>query len=312
MSRAVPVRVAQGTDAWLAYRRTAVTGTDIPVILGVSPWRCEADLADDKRGLSEPQPESVAMRRGRALEPLVADLYAEATGRAVRRSRAMWRHPRIEWAAASLDFTVVGERRIVEAKTTSSRARFADGVPDDVRAQVAWQLGVMGWPVADVAVLEGDRLSVHEVAADEALFSDMVAIAEDFRRRLDAGGPFARDLARVRRDHPSDDGSEMAADADLDAAASALLDVRASIRRHQETEERLVRAITDRMGDAAVLTGTGWRATWRRTRDRTETDWASVAGELLAATPEPERSDAVARHTITRPGTRPFRLAGED
>lgn len=310
MTAAVRIPVRQRSPEWHEARRSLVTGTAIPVLLGIDPWRCEADLADEMRGLGEPRPASVAMRRGTALEPLLAELYAEATGRRVRRSHQMVRHPEIEWAAASLDCTVVGEHRLVELKTTGSRTRFADGVPDDVRAQVAWGLGCTGWPVADVFVMVGDDvLPPFEVEADPALFADLVTVAEDFRRRLAAGGPFSRDLARIRRDHPADDGSILAADADTAEAMRALLDVRASIARHEETERRLVTAICDRMGDASVLEAPGMRATWRKSRDSETTDWKALAADLLAPMGETDRSAVVARFTSVRPGVRPFRLA---
>ena len=308
---AVRIPVLQGTEAWLDARRGLVTATDIPVLLGLSPYRCEADLADDKLGRAARQEPSVAMRRGKALEPLMAELYREATGQNVRRQHAMVRHHEIEWAAASLDATAPG-LVVVEFKTTGSRQRFADGLPDDVAAQVAWELGVSGYRRADVLVMVGDDvLPVFEVQPDPQLFADLVTIAEDFRRRLAAGGPFSRDLNRIRRDHPADDGTEMAADGELDEAARALLDVRAAIARHEETEKQLVRAITDRMGDAALLTGSGWHATWKATRDRTETDWRAVAESLLATLGETDRAAVVAPFTSVRRGMRPFRLVAD-
>ena len=312
MTAAVRTGLVQGTDAWREARRSLVTGTDLPVILGLSPWRCEADLADEKLGLAEGQPESVAMRRGTALEPLLAQLYTEATGRRVRRSRQMVRHPRIEWAAASLDCTVVGEKRLVELKTTGSRTRFADGLPDDVRAQVAWGLGCTGWPVADVLVMVGDDvLPPFEVEADPELFADLVTVASDFRRRLADGGPFSRDEARIRRDHPSDDGTEIEADADTAEAVRALLDVRAAIARHEDTEKALKTAIEARMGDAALMTGPGFRVTWKRGKDRSETDWRSIAADYLGTLPETDRIAVVGRHTAVRPGMRPLRVVSD-
>jgi putative phage-type endonuclease len=298
----------QGTPAWLEARRALVTGTDIPVLLGISPWKCEADLADEKRGLVPPQESTLRMRVGSALEDMILAEYAAATGRRVRRYRAMVRHPRVEWAAASPDAGAIGERRLVELKWTASRSRFADGLPQDVAAQVAWQLGCTGYPVADVAVMTADSLTVYEQAADPALFADLLLVAEDFRRRLVSGGPFARDAARVRRDHPADDGSEIAADADVAEAVRALLDTRASRKRLEEDEERLETAIKARMADAAAMTGPGWRITWKRTKDRDETDWKAVAASLLATLSETDRATAVAPHTTVRAGFRPFRV----
>ncbi len=314
----IPVPVRQGSPEWLAYRRTVITGTALPAILGISPWRCEADLADEMRGIGDAQESTIRMRKGSALEPFV--LGELAAGHAHRpdgssvppmrtqRFRAMVRHPEIEWAAASPDARVVGERRLVEIKTSGSRTRFADGIPQDVAAQVAWQLGCTGYPVADVAILTDDALTIIEQEADPALFADLVAVAVDFRRRLAAGGPFARDASRIKRDHPADDGSEVEADGDTAEAVRALLDVRGSRKRLEDDEERLESAIKARMADAAVMTGQGFRVTWKRTKDREETDWKAVAASLIAPLPETERAALVGPHVTVRAGFRPFRV----
>lgn len=306
---ALPLR--QGSPEWHEARRSLVTGTDIPVLLGISPWKCEADLADEKLGVTAGQESTLRMRIGSALEDLIADEYAAVTGRRVRRFRAMVRHPEYGWAAASPDAAVIGERRLVEFKRTSSRTRFADGIPQDVGAQVAWQLGCTGYPVADIAVLTDDSLTVHEQAADPALFADLVRVAADFRRRLAEGGPFARSEERIRRDHPADDGSEISADADTAEAVRALLDLRAAIARHETTEKALKAAIEARMGDAAVMTGPGFRVVWKRTKDREETDWKAVAAELIADLPEPDRAAVVGRHVTVRAGMRPLRVTSD-
>jgi len=305
--------VRQGTPEWLAARRSLVTATDIPVLLGLSPYKCEADLADEKLGKSEPE-STLRMRTGLALQDLIGEEYARTTGRTLRRFRGMVSHPTIEWAAASPDFRVVGERRLVEAKRTSSRTRFADGLPQDVEAQVAWQLGVSGYPVADVAVLAGDDdLLTFEVEANAGLFEDLVAIAVDFRARLEAGGPFSRDAARIRKDHPTDDGTELIADAELIEAAHALIATRGQIAALEATEDALKAAIQGRMGDASALVGPDFRASWKRTKDREETDWKSLASSLLRLVPESERAALVGIHSSVRPGFRPFRLvSGKD
>ena len=307
----IPVPFRQGSPEWLAYRRTVITGTDIPILLGLSPYRCEADLADEKAGAAG-QEATVRMRVGSFLEPLILEEYEAATGSRAVRYRAMVRHAEVEWAAASPDARRVGTRRLVELKWTTSRQRFADGLPRDVEAQVAWQLGCTGYPVADVAVLTPDGLlSVVEVEADPAVFADLVAVAQDFRRRLAAGGPFARSEERIRRDHPADDGSEIEADRDTADAVVALLELRAQIARHEATEKALKAAIEARMGDAALMTGPGFRVTWKRTKDRSETDWRAIADELITPLAETERAALVGRHVTVRAGMRPLRVTSD-
>lgn len=303
------VALRQGTDEWREYRRSVITATDIPVLLGLSPYRCEADLADEKLGLTEGTEETVRMRIGSALEDLNLAEYERATGARTVRIRNMVRHPDIEWAAASPDARRIGERRLVECKWTTSRTRFADGLPQDVEAQVVWQLGCSGYPVADVSVLTPDGLlAPFEVPFDAALFADLVAVAEDFRRRLAEGGPFTQDSAYVRRAHPADDGSTVLADGEMAEVVKALLDTRAARKRHQDTEDRLEAQIQARMADAARMEGPGWHITWRRTKDREETDWKAVAAGLLAPLPETERAALVGLATTVRPGFRPFRV----
>lgn len=311
MSAPVRLPLRQGSPAWLEARRSLVTSTAIPVLLGISPYKCEADLADEMLGLAEPQEPSVRMRIGSLVQDLIGDEYSRVTGRRVQPVRDLWVHPELPWAAASPDFRVVGEKRLVEAKRTSSRTRFADGIPQDVEAQVVWALGVSRYPVSDVAVLLGDDAllePVPEVRHSERLFADFVAIAEDFRRRLAVGGPFARDAARIKRDHPADDGTDMTADAELSDAVLQLLALRAQRADVEKAEEAIETAVKARMGDHARLVGPGFAVTWKRSRDATATDWKSLADGLLRQLPEAQRETLVSVHSSVRPGFRPFRV----
>lgn len=304
---AVRVPVKQGSEAWLAARRGLITSTGIVAIMGLSPWSCEADLADEMMGVAERQEPNMRMRVGTALQPLIGQEYERKTGRELWTVDDLWvGEP--EWAAASPDFSVKTEQRLVEAKWTASKSRFADGVPQDVEAQVAWALGVSGYPVADIAVLTSDELLIFEQEADPAMFADLVAIAEDFRRRLAVGGPFARDTARIKRDHPADDGTDMDADAELDEAVRVLLDIRSRKAALEKDETALEDAIKARMGDHARLIGDGFNVTWKKTKDALITDWHLVASGLLRQLPEPEQEALVGLHSTVRPGARPFRV----
>jgi len=305
------VAVRQGSPEWLLARRALVSATDIPVLLGLSPYRCEADLADEKLNGTLVEP-SLRMRVGSAVQDLIGEEYTRKTGRRVRRYLGMVTHPTIEWAGASPDFRVVGERRIVEAKRSTSRSRFADGLPQDVEAQLQWQMGCTGIQRGDVAVLLGDdELVVYEREADARLFADLVAIADDFRSRLATGGPFARDAARIKRDYPTDNGAEMVADAEIDTQVRELARLRSTRKATEVEEEALESAVKSRMGEFAVLRGKGWKVTWKRTKDREETDWRSLATGLLTTIPETEREAIVGIHSSVRQGWRPFRLVFE-
>ena len=188
----------QGSEAWLEARRSRVTGTDIGALLGVNPWKSEADVAAEKMG--GPGVEStLRMRIGTALEDLIAREYEAETGYRLRRFPGLKVHPTIEWAAASPDWHVVGRRVIVETKWTGSRRRFEDGLPQDVEAQVMWQLGCVGWQHADVAVLiGGEELRRFPVEYDEAVFLWHGGGGEGLPRTAGCRGA----LRRIGRQHP--------------------------------------------------------------------------------------------------------------
>ncbi len=303
------LRVLQGSPEWLAARREHVTATMIPVILGLDPWRSEQDLADEIAS-GDGVESTLRMRVGSALEDLILAAYVEQTGRRARRVRGLWESRLTPWAAASPDATAAG--RIIELKWSGSRSTFAGPLPERIEAQVMWQLYVAEADVADVACLTvgEDALRIFEVRADPAVQANLVIAAADFRRRLAAGGPFAQSLDSLKRRYPADDGTEMVADADVTAAVLALRDVRSRLDDLKVTEETLKIAVQNRMADAAVLVGDGFRVTWKRTRDRTETDWKTLAADLLTRyIAEPERAALVGAHSTIVPGFRPWRVA---
>jgi putative phage-type endonuclease len=301
------------SEEWYALRRDAVTSTDIPIILGLSPYRSEASLAREKQG--QPDEEAPDARRermlrlGLQLEEITRGEDEIEHGIKLRRVNRVLSHPTLPWARTSLDFERVGQRVIVEAKSTRA-GRWDDGLPQDVEAQVRWQMGVANYPAAHVAVLRhGSELVCFDVEHDADTFDGLVTIAEDFRRRLADGGPFAENAASVKARWPADAGTEMDADADLTAAVHTLLALRERSKALAADEEAIETAIKTRMADTAVLRGADFRVTWKRTKDREETDWKSLATGLLTTLPEPERSALVSIQTTVRPGFRPFRVS---
>lgn len=74
MFKKIPV-----TD-FLAQRRRGVGGSDSAVVLGVNPYKDIRRLYFEKRGLFNAPFDTPAIQRGKALEPLIADIFARETG----------------------------------------------------------------------------------------------------------------------------------------------------------------------------------------------------------------------------------------
>jgi putative phage-type endonuclease len=298
----------------LAARRTGIGGSDAPVVVGESPYRSAYELWAEKLGLVVPPSENAAMAWGRRLEPVVAAAYTEATGRRLRRVTRLLRHRERPWQLASIDREVVGEPRLVEIKTTrSSRWDGAEAVPGDVLAQTQHYMSVVGFDVADVAVLvAGSDLRIIEIERDDAYIRDLIELERDFMHRietrtappLDGTEATRRTISRL---HPYDDGTQLDATPDTDRLLADLREAReraATSAERASTFENALRAV---MGRASLLVGRDYRVSFAKNADSRQTDWKALAAELR---PDPT---LVARYTAAREGPRVLRVRfGED
>jgi len=306
--RKLPYR--QGSPGWIEARKHYITATDLPALLGISPWKCEQDVADEKASGNGVE-STLVMRVGSALEDLIAGAYAEETGRTVRRVRGLWESRRYPWAAASPDATAAG--RLVELKWTGSRSRFAGGLPEDVEAQLAWQLMVAEADTADVATLTvGDSaLRIFEVRANAEIQAHLVAIAADFRRRLTEGGPFAQSAASVARHFPADDGTYLPATPDLVELVDRFAAAKVAKTAADDAEKTIGNALRAVLQGASGIEGL---ITYRKNADTTRVSWPAVASDfraLLTGHDAGELDAIQASHSETAQGPRVLRLLKE-
>ena len=137
------LELEQGSDAWLAARKTKVTASEIPIILGKSKWSTPLLLWQRKLGFAPLQEDNPAMRRGRELEPVVRDEFNDKMGRNF--TPAVVLHEDLEWAMASLD-GIDGEE-ILEIKCPGLKDHQVaqkGKVPEHYKDQLQWQLFCSG------------------------------------------------------------------------------------------------------------------------------------------------------------------------
>jgi putative phage-type endonuclease len=185
------VNLGEHAREWHETRLDGLGGSDAPVVLGVSPYRRPIELWREKVERIIPDGDSpLRLRIGNMIEPLVLDLYREQTGRKVRRTQATRWSKTWPFAFAHLDASVVGERRIVQVKTTRSSDRWGDpgqgptlGVPPDIYVQELHELAVSGADVADVAVLFGlGEFRVYELPRDDDAIRELMEAEREFWR----------------------------------------------------------------------------------------------------------------------------------
>ena len=182
-------------------------------------------------------------------------------------------------------------------------------MPEYVQLQVMHQLAVTGHQAADVAVLiGGQELQVHRIERDESLISNLTELERQFWGYVErneappADGSDSADLA-LRCLYPKDGGQvlDLSQDLEMSAAFSDLLAVRQVLSTHTQLEAQLKQRIQQRMGEASQAIFDGGDVTWKRSKDTTVLDTASLCKE------QPE---LVQRYSMPKPGSRRFLVNG--
>lgn len=166
-------------------RRTGIGSSEIAAVCGLDPWKNAHTVFGEKRRLFDGPEETLAMRIGTLAEDLVAKLYTDETGDELDHGVTLC-HPEHEWIIATPDRLVRGRRRLVEVKWAGWRVadrwgQDEDAVPPYVRAQVEWQMGVLGYEEAHVAaVIGGDEFRIYQIKRCVPLWDKLVEIGERF------------------------------------------------------------------------------------------------------------------------------------
>lgn len=175
---------------WLARRRKGLTATDVPAILGYSPWATPVDVWLNKRDGDDSSP-SYAMQRGNALQPLVAAEWARTTGAELVRPPLLVGHPELPWLLASLDYCAltVDGFAVVEVKATTQWREWECGCcPDQYAVQVLTQLAVTRLPVAYLVADVNGRLEVRRIERDHVWEDQALPLLGEWWERHVIGG----------------------------------------------------------------------------------------------------------------------------
>lgn len=258
-------------DEWFAARRGGITATDLPKILGLSQYGNATSVWADKLGMLPWEPASEAAEWGLALEELVATRWRDRTGASLEDGAlGIVAHVDQPHWRATPDYLVTNCPHaegpcLLQVKTRSAFAgtRWRDDIPDDVLAQVTWEMVVTGYTHSHVAcLLGGQKLLDIRVDLDEPV-ADLCRREADRiwecvqTRQRPADEPtdvLARVLDSIYTDrdgrivelHPDTVGALLANYADAQAAEDAAKTAKASAKA----------ALLDALGDAEMAVTT--------------------------------------------------------
>ena len=156
---------------WQEARMHSIGGSDAAAIVGLSAYVSPYTVWADKLGKIPPSEDNEAMRQGRDLEQYVAERFAEATGKKVRRENNILINPDFPFAHANVDRIVIGEDAGLECKTTNqlNLKKFKNGeFPDHYYVQCMHYMMVTGCSKWYLAVLVlGREFMWFEIERDE-------------------------------------------------------------------------------------------------------------------------------------------------
>ena len=234
------IEVEYRSPDWYDARREGIAASEIAAVLGISPWVSPFDLWWSKRTGQTSQAENRGMRRGRRYEGLILEDFAEEHPELVVVPSLTLRSIERPWQLATpdalaytyqcdcVDPAITDDDPIaaevhepncmpvllapIEAKT-GQRWEWGDPGTDDIpvhyRAQVLWQMDVLGTNLAHIPVLYGgDQYAEYAVDYDEHDVALMRAAAEKFLESVrEDRTPDVDDhtatLRRLKKLHPS-------------------------------------------------------------------------------------------------------------
>jgi putative phage-type endonuclease len=269
--------VTESREAWLAARRLGIGASEVPAVLGLSPFTTPLRLFGEKVGVIEERAQTERMTLGHLLEPVVASLYAEETGRELRDPGpyTIQRNPAIPILFATLDREIVATpdarpHGVLEIKTTGYlfADQWAEEPPLHVQVQAQAQLAVTGHSWASIAVLVGGQTFLwSDLARNDAFIARMLAAVAAFWQRVEAREPPAptgADLDTLRLLYPADRGVEIALPDEAMAWDATYTEARREVAKWQALVEEAEARIKAAMQDASVaVLPDGARYTWR-------------------------------------------------
>ena len=269
------IRPASHED-WLKAREDGIGASEVAAVVGLSPWETPFSLWLRKTGQVPPLEESRAMHMGHLLEPVVCQLWIEATGFRVIKASAKdiiyqdpehpWRKVTPDRIAYEWDAAKGKWRKVLVEIKTSSMGFDPDDLPANYLAQCQYQMRVTGIHVCYLCWLTNGRDFGYARIEYDPEFADwLVTEVDKFYLECVKGG-LEPDLITVSdfTIKGSKEGVTVEADSKAVESIKALRVINATIDELEGRQEALKDDIKLFMQEAEALTLNGdTLATWK-------------------------------------------------
>jgi putative phage-type endonuclease len=266
-------------DEWLAARLDGVTASEIATVLGISPFDSAFNLHWVKRGVIPDDYDNDRLSLGRHLEPWIADRWAEDHPDWNVLPGGLWASSERTWQMATPDRLLdppvcrcvetctdpQGPPSLLEIKTSATYDGWGedgtDEIPAYIRAQVLWQLDVMGLEVGYVVCLflNTTQIRTYAITYDVVDVDLMRRAAKAFLFNVGAGrAPEVDDhratTAALKALHPSLEDREVTVPRRLSDQYRAAKD---AVKRAKKRADLAENRIRERLGNGRVALDPG-------------------------------------------------------
>ena len=267
---------------WLAARKLGAS--DAPAILGLDSFRTPYQVWAEKVGLIPPPEETVAMRLGKRLEPVIAAEFAHQSGYEVEPCQRLYVCDDAPYMTATPDYFVqvgafVG---LLQTKATNSylAPRWKDGPPDAVHIQNMHELACADLDFGYAACLVGSTdFAFHRIERDDAVIEVLKAKLLIFWELVQTKTPppmtgADADLVSVLYPH-SNANKHVKLGPDVEESIRMWKHAKNAAKLAKEQADTLEAQITVQMLDAEVATAGNYRVSWKTVERKPYTVQAS-------------------------------------
>ncbi|BAH17653.1 YqaJ viral recombinase family protein [Macrococcoides caseolyticum] len=261
-------------EEWLKARQSGIGGSDAGTILGVNKWKSKTQLFFEKVNPElKQQVDNEFIYWGNVLEDVVAKEFETRTGKKVRKNNKMLRHPEHEFMLANLDRVIVGEKALLECKTTSQYNIDQwkdDEIPASYLCQIQHYMAVTGYEKAYIAVLcGGNQFIWKEVPRDDELIGIIINAEKDFWYNnvlagvipeIDGSDATKNFLNHMYKDI---DETEVQLSDDVETLLTALEQVKQEEKELKELKTQYENKIKHILGNNLAGKTSGYQITWK-------------------------------------------------
>jgi predicted phage-related endonuclease len=330
------------TPDQLEARRRTLGASEIPAVIGISPYKGAFEVWLEKRGLEAPRSEDTPWQKwGLKMEPVIAEEYVdymaethgqiaflEMDGRtSVQVKGQPWsctpdRLVALAGVDAAHDDTVIRHAKdipLLKIGVDFKQSRFGDGygatgteeVPAHIWTQCQWSMMVTDLPRWDVAALiGGSDFRVYHILRDTKHIRMLLTEARAFWDCVEQGIEPPLDASKGAKEYlaakfPQDEAVDplpVYDDNDTIALIQELRLVNATYKQAEERKATLENRIKFLIGDRPGIITPLGKATWKRVKDSVSIDWEALAKDALGE----KVNDYIVDHTIVKPGYRRF------